>query len=187
MDAVSAAEHLHVFMANADRIQMAALAQPVNVIHSLFLTRAGDGALVRTPTFHLFRMFSPHHTANARWAPNTLASESIQGNGQSFPVLSSGATVDETGAVNISLVNVDLVNRRTIDITLNGSTASYVVSSAQALTGAAKDTYNDFGQPETVSAQPLAESDYQACGRSLSVSLPSKSVVMLRLVPERML
>jgi alpha-N-arabinofuranosidase len=184
MDAISAAEHLHVFMANADRIQLAALAQPVNVIHSLFLTRAGDGALVRTPTFHLFKMFAPHHTAHARWAPNTLSSENIQGNNQSFHVLSSGATVDDTGGVNISLVNVDLVNPRSIDITLNSATTSYVLSSAQVITGAAKDSYNDFGQPEAVSSQPLAALNYTACGRSLSVTLPSKSVVMLRLDPQ---
>src|SRR6185295_16163620 len=131
MDALSAAEQLHVFMANADRIQMTALAQPINVIHSLFLTRAGDPALVRTPTFHVFKMFVPHHSANARWAPNTLASENISGNNQSFPVLSSGATVDADGGVNISLVNVDLANARDIDIKLNSSTGSYLVSSAQ--------------------------------------------------------
>jgi alpha-L-arabinofuranosidase len=34
-----AAEQLHVFMASADRMQIAALAQPINVLHSLFLTR----------------------------------------------------------------------------------------------------------------------------------------------------
>jgi alpha-N-arabinofuranosidase len=184
MDAISAAEQLHVFMANADRIQVTALAQPINVIHSLFLTRAGDPALVRTPTFHVFKMFVPHHSANARWAPNTLASENIQGNNQSFPVLSSGATVDDAGGVNISLVNVDLANTRELDIKLNSSAASYLVSSAQIITGAAKDSYNDFGQPEAVSAQPLAAASYQACGRSLHVSLPAKSVVMLRLDPQ---
>ncbi len=183
MDAISAAVHLHVFMAHAERIQMAALAQPINVIHSLFLTRPGDGVLVKTPTFHVFQMFVPHHTANARWAPNTLASESIQGNGTSFAVLSSGATVDDTGGVNISLANVDLVNARSIDITLNSGMTSYVVSSAQVITGAAKDTYNDFGQAEAVNAQPLPASGYAACGQSLRVTLPSKSVVMLRLDP----
>jgi alpha-N-arabinofuranosidase len=184
MDAVSAAEQLHVFMAHADRIQAAALAQPINVIQSLFLTRQGDGALVKTPTFYVFKMFVPHHTANARSAPNTLSSENIQGNNTTFPVLSSGATVDETGAVNISLVNVDLVNTRAIDITLTSSTASYVLSSAQVITGEAKDTYNDFAQPERVNAQPLDASNYAACGKSLSIDLPSKSVVMLRLEPQ---
>jgi alpha-L-arabinofuranosidase len=71
------------------------------------------------------------------------------------------------------------------DITLNSSTTSYLVSSAQVLTGDAKDSYNDFGQPEAVTAQPLAASNYQACGRSLSLTLPAKSVVMLRLDPQQ--
>jgi alpha-L-arabinofuranosidase len=93
-------------------------------------------------------------------------------------------TIRRTG-VNIGLVNVDLVNTRSIDITLNSSTTSYLVSSAQVITGAAKDTYNDFGQPEAVTAQPLAASNYQACGRSLSLTLPAKSVVMLRLDPQQ--
>lgn len=183
MDALSAAEQLHVFMANADRIQMAALAQPVNVIHSLFLTRANDGALVRTPTFHLFQMFLPHHSAGARWAPNALVSENIQSNGGSFPVLSSGATVDDAGGVNLSLVNVDLSSPRSIDVTLSSGAAAYAVSSAQVLTGAAKDSYNDFAQPEAIRPQPLPAASYQACGRSLRVSLPAKSVVQLRLDP----
>jgi alpha-N-arabinofuranosidase len=183
MDAVSAAEHLHLFMARADRILMAALAQPINVIHSLFLTRQSDGALVKTPTFYVFKMFAPHHTANARWAPNTLTSQNIQGNGASFPVLSSGASVDDSGAVNISLVNVDLNNTRSVDVTLDSDTTQYVLSRAQVITGAAKDTYNDFAQPERVNVQAFNPESVQACGRSLSIELPSKSVVMLRLEP----
>ena len=73
MDALSAALTLNMFMANADRVQMAGLAQAINVIHSLFLTNAASGGqdLVKTPTFYVFKMFVPHHTNGAKWAPNT--------------------------------------------------------------------------------------------------------------------
>ena len=147
--------HLNVFMAHADRVLMAGLAQSTNVIQSLFLTNTASGGtdLVKTPTFYVFKMYVPHHVNGATWAPNTLASESITGNGQTFPVLSVGTTVDAAGGVNISLVNVDLVNSRTIDITLDSDWAAYGVSSAQIITGAQKDTYNDFGQPEAVNIQ----------------------------------
>ena len=64
------------------------------------------------------------------------------------------------------------------------SATSYVVSSAQVITGAAKDSFNDFGQPEAVNSQPLAQSEYEQCGRSLSITLPPKSVVMVRLTPQ---
>ncbi|HVV51474.1 MAG TPA: alpha-L-arabinofuranosidase C-terminal domain-containing protein [Polyangia bacterium] len=183
MDAVSAAESLHLFMQNADRYQMAGLAQGVNVIHSLFLTRTSDGALVKTPTFYVFKMFLPHHSSGAMWAPSTLKSESITGNSQTFPVLSAGTSVDSQGHVNISLVNVDLVNTRTVQITVSGGRSAYAASTAQVITGPAKDSYNDFAKAETVNIQPLAASSCSVSGASVQVTLPAKSVVMLVLTP----
>ena len=111
-------------------------------------------------------------------------SESIKGNNTTFPVLSAGTSVDSQARVNISLVNVDLVNTRTIQISLSSSKSSYTVSSAQVVTGPAKDSYNDFGQPEKVNIQVLPSANCTISGKSLSVTLPSKSVVMLSLVPQ---
>lgn len=184
MDALSSAEQLHLFMRHADRIFMAAVAQPINVIHSLFLTRESDGVLVKTPAFYVFKMFLPHHTSGAKWAPHVLDSEDITGNGATFPVLSAGTTVDSTGRVNVSLSNVDLANPRTIDVTLNSATASYIAATAQVITGPAKDSYNDFGQEEVVNIKPLPASACSVSGKSLRVELPPKSVVMVSLVPQ---
>ena len=174
-----------MFIANADRIQMAGLAQAVNVIQSLFLTNSSSGGkdLVKTPTFYVFKMFKPHHTDNAKWAPNTLSSEKITGNSKTFSVLSSGATVNDAGQVNISLANVDLTKTRDVTITLTSDKASYFISKAEVITGPAKDSFNDFGKAETVNIQPLADTGYQACGKKAKVTLPSKSVVMLTLDP----
>ena len=108
------------------------------------LTRSSDSALVKTPTFYVFKMFLPHHRANAKWAPNTLTSENITGNSQTFPVLSAGSTVDDQGRINISLANVDLVNTRTIKVTVNSAKSAYAVTTAQVITGPAKDSYNDY-------------------------------------------
>ena len=184
MHALASAETLHLFMQRADRIGMAGLAQAVNVIHSLFLTRASDGVLVKTPTFYVWKMFVPHHSSGAKWAPNTLASEKISGNNTTFPVLSAGTTVDSSGHINISLANADLTKTRSIQITLNSSLAGYAVASAQYVTGAAKDTYNDFGKPEQISIQDLPAANYSICQKALNVALPPKSVVMLVLSPQ---
>jgi len=183
MDALSAGIQLNVFMAHADRVLMAGLAQSTNVIQSLFLTNTSSQGtdLVKTPTFYVFKLYVPHHVNGATWAPNTLTSEKITGNGQNFDVLSVGTSVDDAGGVNVSLVNVDLNNSRTVDIKLDSDWASYGVSSAQIVTGAQKDTYNDFGQTEAVNIQPLDAATYKACGKSLSVTLPAKSVSMFRL------
>jgi len=183
MDAISGAETLHLFMQHADRYAMAGLAQGINVIHSLLLTRSSDSALVKTPTFYVFKMFLPHHRANAKWAPNTLTSENITGNGQTFPVLSAGSSVDDQGRVNISLANVDLLNTHTIRVTVTSSKSAYTVSAAQVITGPAKDSYNDYAQTEKVNIQPLAASSCSITGKTLQVTLPAKSVVMLVLTP----
>ena len=57
------------------------------------------------------------------------------------------------------------------------------MSTAQVITGPAKDCYNDFAKTETVNIQPLAASSCTISGTSLRVTLPSKSVVMLVLTP----
>jgi alpha-N-arabinofuranosidase len=183
MDGISAAETLHLFMKHADRYQMAGLAQGINVIHSLLLTRSSDSAMVKTPTFYVFKMFLPHHRSNAKWAPSTLKSENITGNNQTFPVLSAGTTVDDQGRINISLANVDLVNTRTIQVTVSGGKSAYTASLAQVITGPAKDSYNDYAQTEKVNIQPLGGADCAMSGKTLQVTLPSKSVVMVVLTP----
>ncbi|MBN1605383.1 MAG: hypothetical protein JW940_02060 [Polyangiaceae bacterium] len=185
MDALSAALTLNMFIANADRIQMAGLAQAINVIHSLFLTNASSGGkdLVKTPTFYVFKMFIPHHVNGAKYAPNTLTSEKITGNGKTFNVVGTGATVNDAGQINVSLTNVDLTKTHDVTITLTGGADSYYIASAQVITGPAKDSYNDFGKAETVNIQPLEAASYQACGKKAKVTLPSKSVVMLTLAP----
>lgn len=185
LDAISAAEHLHVFMEHGDRVQMAGLAQSTNVIHSLFATNSSSGGtdLVKTPTFYVFKMFLPHHVNGARWTPLTLESETITGNGQTFPVLSSAASVDDDGRVHVSLVNVDLVESRSVTIRLDSAVGGYEVARAEVLTGPAKDSFNDFGQAETVNIQALPAAEYAICGKKLEVTLPSKSVVLLTLSP----
>jgi alpha-N-arabinofuranosidase len=184
MDAISSAEQLHLFMQHADRVFMGGAAQAVNVIHALFFTRATDAALVKTPAFYVFKMFIPHHSGGAKWAPNTLTSENITGNGATFPVLSAGTSVDSAGHVNISLANVDLVNTHAIQINLTSAKAGYTVQSAQVITGPAKDSFNDFNQSETVNIQTLAASNCTISGKSLRVTLPARSVAMLVLSPQ---
>jgi alpha-N-arabinofuranosidase len=185
MDAVATAVSLNLFMRHADRIQMAGLAQAINVIQSLFLTNSSTGGsdLVKTPTFYVFKMFIPHHTNNAKLAPATLQSQQITGNSRTFNVLSAAATTNDAGQVNISLANLDLVNTRDVTITLDSQTARYAMAGAEVVTGPEKDSFNDFGQAERVNIQPLPEASYQLCGRKLKVTLPSKSAVMLRLDP----
>jgi hypothetical protein len=183
MDALSAGEHLNVFMEYTDRIQVVCLAQVINVIHALFLTQPNRGLMVKTPSFYVFKMYKPHHTNGAKWAPHALTSENITGGGKTMPVLTAGTSVDKDGNVNISLTNIDLTNARSIAITLASGKPGYVVDSAHVVTGPAKNSYNDFGKPEVVNIKTLPSTNYSISGKTLNVTVPSKSVVMVRLKP----
>ena len=57
-DALAAALTLDVFHRHAEKLVMCNLAQLVNVLQSLVLTRAEK--MVLTPTYHVFRMYQPH-------------------------------------------------------------------------------------------------------------------------------
>ncbi len=58
--------HFDVFHRLADRLVMANIAQTVNVLQAMLLTDEETGALVRTPTYHVFEMNKVHHDATIR-------------------------------------------------------------------------------------------------------------------------
>ena len=190
LDALSAAEQLHVFMKHADRVQAACVAQGVNVIQSLFLTNSysttlpidsgANARLVYTPTYYIYKMFMPHHAAGAKWAPNSLSTATLGG----VALISAGTTVDTLGHVNISISNIDTVKADTVHINLTASPSSYTITSAQIITGPAKNSYNDFGATENVNIQTFAASNYSMpTGTTATVVMPKMSVVMLQLTP----
>ncbi len=182
MDALSAGETLNLFIRYCNRMFGAGLAQGVNVIHSLMNTNSA-GALAKLPTFFVFKMYIPHHTNGAKYAPTTITSE--KATGQSCNAVSAAATSDDLGHVNISLTNIDLTAVRTVNITLTSGVSSYAMSSAQIVTGPAKNSSNGFGTTETVNIQPLAASNYTLSnnGKTISATLPARSIVMLILGP----
>lgn len=183
MDALSAAEQLHIFMQRADRIQVACLAQAVNVIHALMNINT-SGKMVKTPAFYVFKMFKPHHTNNAKLAPITASTiQTISGGGATMPVLTACATVADGGIVNISFSNVDLSASRSVTVTLTSNKASYTVMSAEVITGTALNSFNDYGAAEQVNIKTLETSNYSINGKTLTATLPSKSIVMFRLGP----
>jgi alpha-N-arabinofuranosidase len=183
MDALSAGEQLHVFMKIADRLQIACLAQGVSVIHSLININT-SGVFVKTPTFYVFKMFKPHHINNAKLVPVTASNiQTVIGGGATMAAVTAFASVDSTGVVNISFTNVDLTDTRKVTVTLTSGKPSYTIRSAEVVTGSAINSCNDFGAAEQVNIKTLEASSYSINGKTLSVTLPTKSIVMIRLEP----
>jgi alpha-N-arabinofuranosidase len=180
MDAIGAGGHLNQFIQNADIVGAACLAQGVNVIQSIININT-SGVMVKTPTFYVFKLYKPHHANGAKSIPIT-ASAFENANG-SVPAISAAASVDAGGFVNVSLTNCDLSATRKVTVTLTSSHAEYRVVSAEVVTGSEYTTTNPFGNAEQVNIQPLAASTYSVSGKTLTVTMPKTSVVMIRLLP----
>ncbi len=183
LDAISAGEHLHAFMEFSDRMEMAGLAQAVNVIHSLMNINS-SGVMSKTTTFYVFKMFIPHHTNNAKQVPITAQSWANTNNGK-VQAVTSFASVGNDGIVNVSFTNCDLLATQRVTVTLSSSKVqAYTVVSAEVITGPAINSFNDYGKAEVVNIKQLDQSSYGISGKTLTVTLPSKSVSMIRLAPQ---
>lgn len=152
-DALVAGLTLNVFNNHAERVKMANLAQTVNVIQSVILTK-GDQMLL-TPTYYIFDLYKVHQDA-------TLVKTNI-----SHPDLNVSASRDAKGVLHISVVNTSLKNNITINL-------DNEVRSGKILSSANVSDYNTFENKNKIVLK-----DFSAKGKS--VQIPAKSVVMLTL------
>ena len=187
-DAFVAALSLNVFHKYTDRVKMANIAQVVNVLQSMILTdQEGTGHMVLTPTYHVFKMYTPFQEAT--YLPVDYNSEVVAVSKAYFkekegardagyrpcPLFSVSAAKTTNGELVISLVNVSLDKEQTLDIALDGYTAKTV--NGEILTAANVADFNDFAHPDKVA--PRAFKDAKLKKGVLSVKLPAKSVVVL--------
>lgn len=172
-DAITAAIHLNIFNRHADRIKGANIAQMVNVLQSVILTKGEK--IVLTPTYHVFRMLSVHQ--NSRLLNLDLKCEDYVLGEKKIPSLSASASVDNNGRVHISLANLNPSKQISVTCPLVGETYSKVTG--EILTSPEMNSFNSFDQPDVV--KPSAFSGFSLKNGILTVDLPTKSVVMLEL------
>jgi alpha-N-arabinofuranosidase len=170
-DAMVAAVNLNIFHKHCDRVKMANIAQMVNVLQAMVLTRGQD--IVLTPTYYVFKMYSVHQ--DAALVPIDLQCESYAYGTDSIPALSVSASKDKEGRIHVSLANLHPRKAQSLRCELRGTTGSRV--SREIITAAAMNAYNDFGKLETVNIKPFTGA--QLRNGILMVSLPAKSIVTL--------
>ena len=172
-DALVAAVNFNIFHRHADRVHLANIAQMVNVLQAMILT---DGPrMVLTPTYHVFSMFRPFQDATLL-AIDMQAPNYTHG-AQSVPALSVSAARAADGTIVVALVNLDPHQALNVAGTLSGSKATRVGGSI--LTAAGMDAGNTFNAPHAV--EPQAFGGARLDGDRLSLTLPAKAVVVLRL------
>jgi alpha-N-arabinofuranosidase len=172
-DAITAAIHLNIFNQHADRVKVANLAQIVNVLQSVILTK--DDKMILTPTYHVFRMFRVHQ--EAQLLNIDLRCEDYTNGNKKIPAVSASASVDKDGKVHISLANLNPNKPVTVNCPIIGSTFKKVTG--EVLTAGEMNSYNSFESPEIV--KPVTFNAFTLKDGILSITMPSKSVVVLEL------
>jgi len=106
-DALIAGTTLNIFNNHSDRVRMANLAQTVNVLQSIVLTQGNK--MLLTPTYYVFDLYKVHQ--DAKLLPIEIASPDYVSGDAKIPAVNVSASQDSTGAVHISLVNIDAVKK----------------------------------------------------------------------------
>jgi len=172
-DALVAGATLNIFNRHADRVRIANIAQTINVLQAIVLTE-GERMLL-TPTYHVFDMYQVHQDATLL-ALEYDAGKVEQGGGD-LPAVSASASRDAEGRVHLSLCNIDPDKAHEVSCRVRGMEAGAV--SGRILTSATMNTHNTFEKPEQIRPEPFTGAVLE--GGTLTLSLPSKSVVVLEI------
>ena len=171
-DALVAALNINIFVKHADRVKMANIAQMINVLQAMILTK--DEKMVLTPTYQVFEMFKQYQDATALAVD--VKSPWYSKEGSTLPAISASAVRDQAGAVHVGLVNVDPVHAVAVVAKLDGISAGSAVT-ARVLTAGAVNAHNTFERPTEVKPGPFAGAVMEP--GLLKVVLPPKSIVMV--------
>lgn len=172
-DAILAAVNFNIFHRHADRLQMANIAQMVNVLQAMILTDRDK--MVKTPTYYAFKMHVPFQDATflpmkaGKSARYTLGDTGV-------PAVMATAAMGLDRKVHISLVNLDPDKGAAVSTDLEKYSAG--TARGQILTAAQMDARNTFEAPDNVKPAPV---QYQIKDGKLNIDLPPKSLVVVTL------
>lgn len=172
-DALVAAINLNMFNRHCERVKMANLAQAVNVLQSVLLTRGEK--TVKTPTYHVFEMYKGHMGATLLPIEGNAPEYAFQGS--SVPALDACASQTRAGTTLVTLSNADFSRPVSLRLRLSGSDAKSV--RARVLTSTTKDAVNSFEKPNTI--EPRVFAGVKVVGGAIEAEIPPASVVALEI------
>mgnify|MGYP001821529788 CR=1 FL=1 len=190
-DAVSAALFFHIFHDHADRITMGNIAQVVNVLQAMILTR--DDRMLLTPTYHVFEMYKVHQGAKriplkvespvyecaTADVPPAKPSDSFKADASPdkpwtnrVNAISASASLAKGGEINVSLVNASPTESYPVELTFAAKKS--IAVNGRVLSAKRLDAHNTFDEPEIVKPRPL--SVLKSSANTIAFSLPPASV-----------
>lgn len=174
-DAVMSGMTLDIFNRHPEKVTMAACAQLINCLNSLFIAH-GD-RLVLTPVYHVFQMYAAHQGGTAIRTEFASPSISYQRDGKlaSFWGLKGSASLrDKT--LTLTVVNPDVSQPRETSIDLMGAEAHS--GSATTLTNSDIHAHNTFDAPNVVHPETR---EWSTSGSALRYTFPPASVTLLQI------
>ena len=172
-DAMIAGCTLNIFNNHCDRVKMANLAQIINVLQAVILTK--EEKLVLTPTYHVMEMYNVHQDATL--LPIEINSNKYILGKDTLTAVWASASKDKNGVTHISLVNIDAKQAQSVSVTING--AEYKTVTGRILKSDKLQNYNSFENPNKI--VPIAYSGALLSGSKLNLNIPPFSVVVLEL------
>ncbi|MBN2699335.1 MAG: alpha-N-arabinofuranosidase [Bacteroidales bacterium] len=171
-DAFVAALTLNYLNERCERIEMANIAQTINVLQALIFTK--DKEMLVTPTYHVFDLYKEHH--DALLLPQVLDTPEYSYNGRSLPAISVSSSKSENEQVNISIVNIDPNRKVEMEIELRGG--DYGKVTGNILTAPATNSHNTFEKKDVV--KPVTLEDVRIRKNRIELVVPAKSIIQLK-------
>jgi alpha-N-arabinofuranosidase len=191
-DAIMTAMTLDIFNRNPEKVAMAACAQLINCIDSLFLSH--EDQFITTPIFHVFDMYKDHMGGEAvrvEFAAPSIDYPRVSLRKQLSPVGDEAVPVEEKNpeaqlwglngsasrigkTLTLTVVNPHLTEARETQIMLRGGAAP-TSATAQVLGGGLDvHTHNTFAEPNNVRT---GSAKVNVVGQALRMTIPPSSVV----------
>ncbi|MBM7553150.1 alpha-N-arabinofuranosidase [Thalassobacillus pellis] len=174
-DALVAGLHFNIFHNHCNRVQMANIAQTVNVLQSMILTE-GEKMLL-TPTYHVFDMYKVHQDADLLSVETNT--DTFANDGEKIPQVSISASRDSDNNIHISLCNVDNKREAEIEMELRGWSKEIAEIAGKILYADEMSAHNTFEQPNAV--QPTMFENLTVQGNKVKAELPPMSVAVLKI------
>jgi alpha-L-arabinofuranosidase len=170
-DALVAAIHFNIFNNHCDRVQMANIAQTINVLQAVVLTEGKK--ILLTPTYHVFDLFKVHQDAELLELSIDCGEYRI--GEESIPQISASASVNEENKIHISLCNLNPCEAATVNCDVRGRECSKV--SGSILAASSMNAHNTFESPMTVKSEIFNGAELK--NGEINILLPPMSVVVL--------
>ena len=178
-DAMVASLSLDIFHKYTDRVKMTNIAQVINVLQSMILTK--EDKMVLTPTYYVFQMYNVHQ--DAKYIPvditcesRTTRNERKNEGDRTLNSISSTVSVKD-GVTHVSLTNVDLT--KSAEVTLNFDKLNVKTVNGTILNCKNVADFNSFEKPDVI--KPAVFKDAKVKKNMLTVKMPAHSIVTLEL------